>query len=237
MAVSSFFHVFLWLDLFELEEDRMRKIGKISIILAFVVLIAIAITAMGIMNVAANEEAQNGIVEDLGKENEKEADSSSTTITLVRDPQQIDGTAYAYVTIGRKGDGSQESSEGKAAGGNIGIVFLALLIVAILSMCLIHFRLKKKRIKVGRKHGLLLAILMIFMVFAWLPTGVRTEYIGNITIQSDGTIDPPDAPISISPDGITYTLTDDITGTITIQKAGITLDGANYTVQGFGSGN
>ncbi len=57
-----------------------------------------------------------------------------------------------------------------------------------------------------------------------------TEIKSTIYIKPDGTIDPSTAPISQV--GDTYTLTGDIYESIFIQKSGITLDGAGYTVQG-----
>jgi parallel beta-helix repeat protein len=62
---------------------------------------------------------------------------------------------------------------------------------------------------------------------------------GTVYIRSDGSIDPPDAPI-MTYDNITYTLIDNITGTahgIVVERSNITIDGAGYTLQGSGSGN
>jgi len=56
---------------------------------------------------------------------------------------------------------------------------------------------------------------------------------GTIYIRADGSIDPPTAPIQR--DGDIYILTDNITtdgSGIIIERDGITLDGANYTIQG-----
>ena len=52
----------------------------------------------------------------------------------------------------------------------------------------------------------------------------------KIVIQSNGNITPTDAPIKQS--GNKYTLTDDVYGTIRIQKSNIILDGAGHTLMG-----
>jgi parallel beta-helix repeat protein len=54
------------------------------------------------------------------------------------------------------------------------------------------------------------------------------------TIKSDGSVDPPTAPIHR--DGDVYTLTDDIVGySIIVQKDEVTIDGGGYTLKGYGS--
>ena len=63
----------------------------------------------------------------------------------------------------------------------------------------------------------------------------------TITIKSDGSIDPPSAPIAKTPDNVTYTLTGNITSDegvtgIVIEKDYITLDGVGYTLQGAHAG-
>lgn len=56
----------------------------------------------------------------------------------------------------------------------------------------------------------------------------------RIFIKSDGSIDPPSAPIYR--DGDIYTLTDNIVGySIVVDKDNIMLDGDGYTLRGFGS--
>lgn len=64
----------------------------------------------------------------------------------------------------------------------------------------------------------------------WQP-----ETSGTIYIRADGSIDPPDAPIS-TVDNVTYTLTGNINGSIVIERDNIVVDGAGYTIQGTGSG-
>lgn len=58
----------------------------------------------------------------------------------------------------------------------------------------------------------------------------------TIYIRSNGSIDPPTAPIS-SVDNITYIFTDNIYGEIVVERSNIIVDGKGYTVEGDGSGN
>ena len=62
---------------------------------------------------------------------------------------------------------------------------------------------------------------------------------GAIYIRADGSIDPPDAPISTG-DNVTYTLTGNITSDadgIVVERDDIVVDGAGYTATGSGGGN
>ncbi|UCE74711.1 MAG: right-handed parallel beta-helix repeat-containing protein [Methanomassiliicoccales archaeon] len=77
-------------------------------------------------------------------------------------------------------------------------------------------------------------IALMAMVLATVPGSVSADYSGDITINADGSITPSDAPITRQ--GCTYTLTDNIYGTITIQKSRITLDGDGYSVIGAWTG-
>jgi len=56
---------------------------------------------------------------------------------------------------------------------------------------------------------------------------------GTIYIRANGSIDPPTAPIQRNVD--VYTFTDDITGSIIVEKDNIVVDGAGHTLQGTGS--
>jgi parallel beta-helix repeat protein len=60
---------------------------------------------------------------------------------------------------------------------------------------------------------------------------------GTVYIRADGSIDPPDAPITTY-DNITYTLTDSITSTadgIIVERDNIVIDGNGFTLQGSGA--
>jgi parallel beta-helix repeat protein len=57
---------------------------------------------------------------------------------------------------------------------------------------------------------------------------------GTVYIRADGSVDPPDAPISTF-DNVTYTLTGNITSNadgIVVERDNIVIDGAGYTVEG-----
>jgi parallel beta-helix repeat protein len=56
----------------------------------------------------------------------------------------------------------------------------------------------------------------------------------RIAVKSDGSIDPPDVPISR--DGDLYSLTGDIFVTLVLEKNNIVVDGAGYMIQGIGAG-
>lgn len=93
----------------------------------------------------------------------------------------------------------------------------------------------------GRRAGLAVSGWMAFIVLisvfgAVLNVPVIKGYSGTIFIHGDGSIDPPDAPISTS-DNVTYTLTDNITSPylgITVERDNIIIDGDEYNVQGPG---
>jgi len=70
------------------------------------------------------------------------------------------------------------------------------------------------------------------LVNPWTPT--PPEFIGTVYIRTDGSIDPPDAPIS-TVDNVTYTLTGNITTDgdgIVVERDNIVIDGAGYMLQG-----
>jgi parallel beta-helix repeat protein len=56
---------------------------------------------------------------------------------------------------------------------------------------------------------------------------------GDITINEDGSVSPPDAPVSRT--GNTYVLTDNIQGSIVVGKDYITVDGQDHAIQGPGN--
>jgi nitrous oxidase accessory protein NosD len=65
----------------------------------------------------------------------------------------------------------------------------------------------------------------------------RVEASGTIYIRTDGSVDPPAAPIS-TVDNVTYILTGNIDDSIVVERDNITIDGAGYTLQrtGFRTG-
>ncbi|MCK4435164.1 right-handed parallel beta-helix repeat-containing protein, partial [Candidatus Bathyarchaeota archaeon] len=81
---------------------------------------------------------------------------------------------------------------------------------------------------------------LILIVFL---TGILTSTIniqpvkasGTIYIRSDGGIDPPTAPITTA-DNVTYTFTGNINGSIVVERNSIIINGADYALQGTGTG-
>ena len=84
---------------------------------------------------------------------------------------------------------------------------------------------EEERMKHGRMKKQLVLGLVIVLVAAvftlTVPMNAGAAWTGDVTIQAGGTVVPAGAPISKS--GSTYTLTDDIYGTITIEESGITV--------------
>ena len=77
---------------------------------------------------------------------------------------------------------------------------------------------------------------IIFFSMGMLATNIHfAKASGTVYIRADGSIDPTSAPIS-TVDNVTYTFSDSIYDSIVIERDNIIVDGANYTVQGSGSG-
>ena len=85
------------------------------------------------------------------------------------------------------------------------------------------------------KSGIMLVLLLVSML-TLVPDIQSVEASGTIYIRADGSIDPPTAPIQR--DGDLYTLTGNITSDtdgIVIERNNMTLNGADYTIQGTGA--
>jgi len=81
---------------------------------------------------------------------------------------------------------------------------------------------------------ILLLVGMLTLVFNIQPVKAS----GTIYIQADGSIDPPTAPIS-TVDNVTYILMGNIISDadgIVIERDNVVIDGADYTIQGTGTG-
>jgi parallel beta-helix repeat protein len=92
------------------------------------------------------------------------------------------------------------------------------------------------RRRVSLVFGALAFLLLVAVFGVVLNVSLVNGYSGTIYIHADGSIDPPDAPISTS-DNVTYTLTDNITSPylgITVERDNIIIDGDRYNVQGPG---
>jgi parallel beta-helix repeat protein len=65
---------------------------------------------------------------------------------------------------------------------------------------------------------------------------VFVPFAGDIYIRADGSVDPWNAPIATS-DNITYVLTANVFGSLTIERDNIVFDGAGHTFTGSGAGH
>jgi len=81
--------------------------------------------------------------------------------------------------------------------------------------------------------GLVLILLLIGMLTLTLDVQ-QVKASGGISIEADGSINPPTAPISTS-DNVTYIFTGNISDQIVVRRNNTVVDGAGYTVEGIGS--
>jgi hypothetical protein len=93
------------------------------------------------------------------------------------------------------------------------------------------------RIKLGedemlrRIASLSLTLILVVGVLSSMYVVQPVKAEGTIYIRADGSIDPPTAPISTL-DNKTYSLTGNVTGSITIERDNIVLNGLGFTVFG-----
>ena len=81
--------------------------------------------------------------------------------------------------------------------------------------------------------GIMLILLLVGMLT--LAFNIQpVKAIERISIEADGSVDPPDALIS-TVDNVTYTFTDNIDGYIVVKRSNIIVDGNGYTLQGDGT--
>ena len=80
--------------------------------------------------------------------------------------------------------------------------------------------------------ALVTVCLIVSLSILALPVKAQEQEPLNLTIKPDGSIEPDTDFIWLQRNGSTYTFIADILGTITVQKAGITIDGAGHTLQG-----
>ena len=76
-------------------------------------------------------------------------------------------------------------------------------------------------------------LLMSMLAFSFNIRSVKAS--GTIYIRADGSIDPPDVPIS-TVDNVTYILTGNIYDSIVVERDNIVVEGASHEVQGTGVG-
>jgi parallel beta-helix repeat protein len=80
--------------------------------------------------------------------------------------------------------------------------------------------------------GIILTLLILTSMFT-LALNIQPirAWSGIVYIRADGSIDPPDAPIA-TVDKVTYSLSDNINGSIVVQRVNIVIDGRGYKLQG-----
>jgi parallel beta-helix repeat protein len=86
----------------------------------------------------------------------------------------------------------------------------------------------------NRRLVLIMALTLLVGMLSVAFNVQRAKASGTIYIRADGSIDPPDAPIS-TVDNVTYTLIGNITSDsdgIVVERSNIIIDGAGYTVEG-----
>lgn len=84
------------------------------------------------------------------------------------------------------------------------------------------------------KSCLMLLLFLVCIASFAINVHAQIPFSGNVTIRSDGRIDPSSAPVQRS--GNTYTFLESFTGNITIQKDNVILDGAGFKVNTTGIG-
>ena len=80
--------------------------------------------------------------------------------------------------------------------------------------------------------ALVTVCLIVSLSILALPVKAQEQEPLNLTIKPDGSIEPNTDFTWLQQNGTTYTFIVDFFGTITVQKAGITIDGAGHTLQG-----
>ncbi len=89
--------------------------------------------------------------------------------------------------------------------------------------------------KINHYKSFVTTIILILVILTTPVLNVKGENLESIYIREDGTIEPTTVPITRQEN--LYTLTGDLINYfLYIQKAGITIDGANYKLQGNKSG-
>jgi parallel beta-helix repeat protein len=87
-----------------------------------------------------------------------------------------------------------------------------------------------------KKTSSILLVVLVVITLCSAPTLQSVKAMGIIYIEADGTINPPDAPLS-SFDNAVYVLTANVDASIVVERSNIIIDGIGYTLQGDGTGN
>ena len=80
----------------------------------------------------------------------------------------------------------------------------------------------------GKALAVLMTTVFLFFIVTFLPFPVQAQNNGNFSIGADGSINPPNAPLTRS--GNVYFLTRDVKGEIVVNSSNIVLDGASYNL-------
>ena len=75
-------------------------------------------------------------------------------------------------------------------------------------------------------------LLVGMLTLAFNIRTVKSDWGGIVTIRADGSVDPSTAPIDTC-DNVTYILTDNINGSVIVERSNIIIDGNKCVVQGF----
>jgi parallel beta-helix repeat protein len=75
-----------------------------------------------------------------------------------------------------------------------------------------------------------LVVLFLLISISAIALRVHGDYTNDITINSDGSVSPSDAPIN-TVDNMTYVLTTNLSGSLSIARNNIIVDGANHNIQ------
>ena len=82
------------------------------------------------------------------------------------------------------------------------------------------------------KACIALVTVCLIVSLSILALPVKAQEPLNLTIMPDGSVEPSTNLLLLQRNGTTYTFVMDLFGTITVRKAGITIDGAGHTLQG-----
>ncbi len=165
-----------------------NKIGKILSIMLIVSLCAVAIALVGPGNAAVQEDAESYTPGKAVEENDG-GDSSSAIIILVRDPSQIDGTAYAFAYLQPTETLSHTMDKEKSNEAGIYIAFVLLLMALVIGIIFVYNKSDKKISKKNKAIGFLMVFIMIISIFTVMLMKVSTDNNREDIIQVDDATD------------------------------------------------
>jgi hypothetical protein len=169
-----------------------NKIQKILSIMLIFVLCALVFVIAGQGNLFAKEDIDIDLAGFSDEEDEKEADSSISSIIIVEDPRHVDGTAYSITVLPRIETQSQTIDKSYSVKRSIeakdqtpthgqsdlsvpNIVIVLLSLTLVLCLALVYNWSKKKGIKNNKVSGLFLVLIMIISIFTVMLMNVNNE--------------------------------------------------------------